>query len=96
MVSKVIFLFLCCAVAAVVVSVPLGKSRYRATHVPPERFSLKKLFVWPNTFYDVPRHRYPYYDKRGNGKLLYGYGGQTLHEYSVFRPLEGYFRRRRR
>ena len=72
---------------------PLGRSRYVAHHVPKEEFSLKDLFVWPNTYYDRPRHRYPYYNEHGNGKLVYGYGGRTLYKYSIFRPLEGYFRR---
>ncbi len=70
---------------------PLGRSQLRATHVPPEKRSLAQLFVWPNSYYDRPRHRYPYYDERGTGRLLYGYGGQTLYKYSVYRPLEGYF-----
>ena len=26
------------------------------------------------------------------GYLLYGYGGKKLYEYSVFKPLEGYFK----
>ena len=26
------------------------------------------------------------------GELLYGYGGKKLYEYSVFKPLEGYFK----
>ncbi len=73
---------------------PLGKSRLRATHVNPEndKFSLSKLFIWPNTYYDRPKHRYPYYDKKGTGRLLYGYGGPSLYKYTVFKPLEGYFR----
>jgi len=25
------------------------------------------------------------------GQLVYGYGGKDLYEYSVFKPLEGYF-----
>ena len=75
---------------------PLGKSKHRATHVPPERGGglLRNLFVWPNSYYDIPRHRYPYYDSSGTGKLLYGFGGRSLYKYSVFRPLEGYFRRK--
>ena len=75
---------------------PLGQSKIRAVHVPPEksRLTLENLFVWPNSYYDVPRHRYPYYDKKGNGELVYGYGGRSLFRYSVFRPLEGYFRRK--
>ena len=60
-------------------------------------FSLSELFrkylpVIPNTYYDIPRHRYPYYDENGTGRLLYGYGGKTLYKYTVFKPLEGYFR----
>ena len=77
---------------------PLGRSKLRATHVPPEKrtFSLADLFIWPNSFYDIPRHRYPYYDKDGRGELVYGYGGRSLFRYSIFRPLEGYFRRKKK
>ena len=57
---------------------------------------LEGLFTWPNTFYDRPCFRYPYYDRTGRGMLLYGYGGQRLYRYSYFVPLEGYFRRKRR
>lgn len=81
------------AAAAAVMSQPLGKSKYRATHVTPEKFDLSRLLVWPNSYYDRPRHRYPYYDQHGTGRVLYGYGGQTLYRYSVFKPLEGYFKR---
>ena len=91
--NKSTFFILLIAAIAVTAS-PLGKSRYRATHVKPERFDLSRLFVWPNSYYDVPRHRYPYYDQNGTGRVLYGYGGQTLYEYSIFKPLEGYFKRR--
>ena len=61
-----------------------------------EEFSLSNLFrkylpVIPNTYYDIPKHRYPYYDENGTGRLLYGYGGKTLYKYTVFKPLEGYF-----
>lgn len=60
-------------------------------------FSLSTLFrkylpVIPNTYYDIPKHRYPYYDENGTGRLLYGYGGKTLYKYTVFKPLEGYFK----
>jgi len=47
----------------------------------------------PNTYYSRPRFRYPYYGKDGKGELLYGYGGQDLYQYSIFKPLEGYFRK---
>ena len=75
-------------------SKPLGVSRLRATHVDQEddKFDLTKLFIWPNTYYDRPKHRFPYYDENGTGRLLYGYGGPTLYRYSIFRPLEGYFK----
>lgn len=53
----------------------------------------KYLPVIPNTYYDIPKHRYPYYDENGSGRLLYGYGGKTLYKYTVFKPLEGYFKR---
>jgi len=46
----------------------------------------------PNTYYSRPNYRYPYYDNTGKGYLLYGYGGKKLYEYSVFKPLEGYFK----
>ena len=87
-------LLILCLLCVWTASEPLGRSRLRATHVDPDngRFSLAKLFVWPNTYYDVPKHRYPYYDENGTGRLLYGYGGQTLYRYSVFKPLEGYFK----
>ncbi|KAA0202545.1 hypothetical protein HAZT_HAZT008815 [Hyalella azteca] len=49
----------------------------------------KKLYP----FYDRPRYRYPYYDAEGNGELLYGYGGKRLYSYSVFLPVEGYYRK---
>ena len=84
-----------CLIIAMIGAQPLGKSRYRATHVNSESdsfFDLRKLFTWPNTYYDIPKHRYPYYDKNGTGKLLYGYGGTTLYRYSIFKPLEGYFK----
>ena len=75
-------------------SMPLGTSRLKASHINPKKnkFSFAKLFIWPNTYYDKPKHRYPYYDENGTGRLLYGYGGSTLYRYSVFRPLEGYFK----
>ena len=66
----------------------------RALHVPKEKFQWKKFFIIPNTYYDRPRNRYPYYDAKGVAKqTLYGYGGQTLYKYDNFHPLEGYFRR---
>ena len=55
-------------------------------------FIRRYLPVIPNTYYDVPKHRYPYYDENGTGRLLYGYGGKTLYKYTVFKPLEGYFK----
>merc|ERR1712038_469110 len=72
--------------------VPVEKSRLRALHVPKEKFQWKKFLVLPNTYYDHPRNRYPYYDQRGVGKNVYGYGGQTLYKYDTFQPLEGFFR----
>ncbi|XP_023339358.1 uncharacterized protein LOC111709707 isoform X2 [Eurytemora carolleeae] len=47
--------------------------------------------ILPNSYYSRPQFRYPYYDTSGKGYLLYGYGGRDLYEYSVFKPLEGYF-----
>ncbi|CAG0924829.1 unnamed protein product [Notodromas monacha] len=37
--------------------------------------------------------RYPYYDKYGRGKLLYGYGGPDLYEYTAFKPIDGYYKK---
>lgn len=45
----------------------------------------------PNSYYSKPKYRYPYYDRGGKGYLLYGYGEKDLYEYSVFKPLEGYY-----
>ena len=39
-----------------------------------------------------PNYRFPFYDHKGNGELLYGYGQQKLFPYTVFRPVEGYLR----
>ena len=73
---------------------PLGLSKVRATHVPPEADLRRNLhkWVWPNSFYDIPKYRYPYYDEHGNGKLLYGFGGKDLYKYSVFKPIDGYLK----
>ncbi len=75
------------------VSSPVQRARLRATHVPPERTNLRQYLTIPNTYYDRPRFRYPYYDQRGVGRLLWGYGGQTLYKYDTFQPLEGHFRK---
>eukprot|EP00092_Neocalanus_flemingeri_P015425 GFUD01016693.1.p1 GENE.GFUD01016693.1~~GFUD01016693.1.p1 ORF type:complete len:110 (-),score=32.36 GFUD01016693.1:135-464(-) len=45
----------------------------------------------PNTWESKPKYRYPYYDQKGKGFLLYGYGGRKLYEYSEFDILEGYY-----
>jgi len=45
----------------------------------------------PNTYYSRPKFRYPFYHKDGKGELLYGYGGREVYQYSIFKPLEGYF-----
>jgi hypothetical protein len=50
------------------------------------------LFVGHNTYYDRPQHRYPYYDEKGRGKAIYGFGGKTLYNYTEFSLLEGYFK----
>jgi hypothetical protein len=73
---------------------PLGLSKTRANHVPPEADLRRNRhkWVWPNSYYDIPKYRYPYYDEHGNGKLLYGFGGKDLYKYSVFKPIEGYLR----
>ena len=41
-----------------------------------------------------PKFRYPYYTDRGDGALVYGYGGKDLHNYTDFETLSGYFKRR--
>lgn len=77
---------------------PLGQSKTRAGgHIKAREerrpgFDWRKWFVLPNTYYDIPKHRYPYYDANGTGKLLYGYGGPNLYKYSVFKPIEGYYK----
>ncbi|CAG0898574.1 unnamed protein product [Cyprideis torosa] len=38
-------------------------------------------------------NRWPYYDKWGNGLLVYGTGKGELKRYKVYKPLEGYYRR---
>ena len=45
----------------------------------------------PNTWESRPNLRYPYYDNKGKGYLLYGYGGKELYEYSEFEYLEGWY-----
>ena len=45
----------------------------------------------PNTWESRPNHRYPYYDSKGKGYNLYGYGGRELYEYSEFDFLEGWY-----
>lgn len=40
-------------------------------------------------FVHRPKYRYPYYDTKGRGKLLYGYGGSELYQYKSYSPLEG-------
>ena len=45
----------------------------------------------PNTWESRPNYRYPYYDSKGKGYLLYGYGGRELYEYSEFETLEGWY-----
>lgn len=74
---------------------PLGLSKVRATHVPPEADLRRNRhkWVWPNSYYDIPKYRYPYYNEHGIGKLLYGFGGKDLYKYSVFKPIDGYQKR---
>jgi hypothetical protein len=91
--SLLAFVVVLLVIVSTALASPLGRSRFRATHVPPEkRKTFKEVLVWPNSYNDIPRYRYPYYDKHGRGQLVYGYGGQNLYKYSVFRPLEGFFR----
>ena len=84
------------AVTSVVEAVPspLGLSKIRATHVPPQADQRRNLhkWVWPNSYYDIPKYRYPYYDEHGVGKLVYGFGGKDLYKYTVFKPIDGYLR----
>ncbi|XP_073993835.1 uncharacterized protein [Rhodnius prolixus] len=40
-------------------------------------------------YFERPKYRYPYYDENGRGRLLYGYGGDQLYEYTKYSPLEG-------
>ncbi|XP_026279848.1 uncharacterized protein LOC113207478 [Frankliniella occidentalis] len=40
-------------------------------------------------YFERPKYRYPYYDEKGRGKLLYGYGGSDLYQYKTYSPLEG-------
>ena len=93
--KKLLLLLILIGVVGYIQAVPLGKSATKATHIRPQQRSvmdnLRRLFVLPNTYYDIPRHRYPYYDEKGTGRLLYGYGGRTLYKYSIFKPLEGYY-----
>ncbi|XP_076053327.1 uncharacterized protein LOC143032435 [Oratosquilla oratoria] len=56
--------------------------------------NLKKVYEVIYPYYQRPRYRYPFYDVYGNGELLYGYGGSRLFRYTVFKPVEGYLRRR--
>ena len=62
-----------------------------ATHVLQEPFSLMDLLVRHNTFYDRPKLRFPFYDEKGRGRTIYGFGGRSLYNYTVFDLLEGYF-----
>lgn len=55
---------------------------------------LRKVYELLYPYYQRPRYRYPFYDHEGNGELLYGYGGPRLFKYTVFKPVEGYLRRR--
>jgi len=81
-----------------------ARNRFSAPRVPREESSgarrglrggLAQLLggLFPNTYYSRPNYRYPYYDNDGKGYLLYGYGDEDLYEYSIFKPLEGYFKR---
>ena len=45
----------------------------------------------PNTWESKPKYRYPYYDHKGRGYLLYGYGGRELYSYEEFDTLEGFY-----
>jgi len=69
------------------------KGKYGKIAEQPPVSPLTKLFgsYLPNTYFSRPNFRYPYYDRSGKGYLLYGYGKKDLYEYSVFKPLEGYF-----
>lgn len=45
----------------------------------------------PNTWEERPSVRFPYYDHRGRGAGLYGYGGQELYQYTTFNAIEGFY-----
>ena len=93
-ISVVVVVLLVAVISGIIpdtAATPLGRSHSRATHVP-YNGDRRKATVFPNTYYDIPKHRYPYYDAYGRGQLLYGYGGPTLYKYTVFKPSEGYFK----
>jgi len=97
MVSKVVVALLLVLGLLASIGQPLGRSAKKATHVKPVQedsgFNWRRLFALPNTYYERPRHRYPYYDSKGHGRFVYGYGGKELYKYTIFKPLEGYFKR---
>ncbi|CAG0898575.1 unnamed protein product [Cyprideis torosa] len=47
--------------------------------------------IWKPDYFK--NNRWPYYDKWGNGLLVYGTGKGELKRYKVYKPLEGYYRR---
>ncbi|CAG0922216.1 unnamed protein product [Notodromas monacha] len=52
----------------------------------------KKIYkLYP--YYWKSNTRFPYYDKYGRGKLLYGFGGPELYEYTAFKAIRGYYRK---
>lgn len=60
------------------------------------KHSNERIFALPQIpypYHQKPSYRYPYYDEKGYGKLLYGYGGRHLYSYNNFKPLEGYSRK---
>ncbi|XP_043224087.1 uncharacterized protein LOC122382599 [Amphibalanus amphitrite] len=65
----------------------VGKESYSR-----ERFLAIPQIPYP--YYQRPRYRYPFYDRYGHGKLLYGYGDGHLYTYTQFKPLDGYSKRR--
>jgi len=69
-----------------------GLAKYKGAEDGPGGLSKWIGSMLPNSYYSKPKYRYPYYDRGGKGYLLYGYGEKDLYEYSVFKPLEGYYR----
>ncbi|XP_045125000.1 uncharacterized protein LOC123512623 [Portunus trituberculatus] len=83
-------------VAAVLLGSPPAQAQHYTSRSPAVVTDpkLRKVYEFLYPYYQKPRYRYPFYDGEGNGELLYGYGGPRLFRYTVFKPVEGYLRRR--